>query len=235
MPDINEKIEKAIHRLKVFEPPEGYWLAFSGGKDSQTVYHLAKIAEVRFEAHYSVTSVDPPELVRFIRADYPDVTFDIPRDDAGKPITMWRLIAEKKMPPTRLIRYCCKELKESGGTDRVVITGVRWAESSRRKSSHGIVDFNSVNKRERDAILESGLPVEQLRSNLVLNDDNDENRRAVEMCYRTRKMMVKPIVDWTEEEVWTFLNDVAKVPHCCLYDEGQKRIGCIGCPMAGTR
>jgi phosphoadenosine phosphosulfate reductase len=39
-------------------------------------------------------------------------------------------------------------------------------------------------------------------------------------------------VDWKDEDVWEFLNDVAKVPHCELYDLGYKRLGCIGCPMA---
>ena len=69
---------------------------------------------------------------------------------------------------------------------------------------------------------------------LVMNEDNDENRRLAEYCYRTQKMLLNPIVDWTDEEVWEFLNEIVKVPHCCLYDEGYKRIGCIGCPMAGT-
>lgn len=67
-----------------------------------------------------------------------------------------------------------------------------------------------------------------------MNEDNDENRRLAEFCYRTQKMLLNPIVDWTDEEVWEFLNEIVKVPHCCLYDEGYKRIGCIGCPMAGA-
>ena len=68
-----DKVQKSIERLKAFEPPEGYFLAFSGGKDSQCIYHLAKMAGVKFDAHYSVTTVDPKELVRFIKKEYPDV------------------------------------------------------------------------------------------------------------------------------------------------------------------
>lgn len=37
------KIKKSIQRLKTFEPEDGYYLAFSGGKDSQCIYHLAKM------------------------------------------------------------------------------------------------------------------------------------------------------------------------------------------------
>ena len=69
----------------------------------------------------------------------------------------------------------------------------------------------------------------------MLNLDNAETRRAVESCYRTNKTLVNPIIDWDDSEVWEFLNDYAKVPHCCLYDEGFKRIGCIGCPMGGAK
>lgn len=93
---IKTKLDIAIQRLKSFEPPEGYFLAFSGGKDSQCIYHLAKMAGVKFEAHYHVTSVDPPELIYFIREHYPDVIFDIPHDKDGKRISMWTLILQNK-------------------------------------------------------------------------------------------------------------------------------------------
>ena len=78
--ELLDKVQLAIKRLKAFEPPEGYYLAFSGGKDSQAVYHLAKMAGVKFDAHYCVTSVDPPELVKFIKTHYPDVSREIPHD-----------------------------------------------------------------------------------------------------------------------------------------------------------
>lgn len=72
-----DKVQTAIDRLRAFEPKDGYFLAFSGGKDSQCIYHLAKMAGVKFDAHYHVTSVDPPELVQFIKAQYPDVHRDM--------------------------------------------------------------------------------------------------------------------------------------------------------------
>lgn len=121
-----DMVKLAIDRLREFEPSEGYYLAFSGGKDSQIIYDLAVRAGVKFDAHYSVTTVDPPELVQFIRREYPAVAFDHPEK------TMWELIVENGMPPTRTMRYCCRVLKEHGGEGRLVVTGVRWAESARR-------------------------------------------------------------------------------------------------------
>ena len=71
-------------------------------------------------------------------------------------------------------------------------------------------------------------------NDLVMNDDNATSRRLVESCFRTSKTMVNPIVDWEEEDVWNFLNS-NDIPHCSLYDEGFTRLGCIGCPLSGSK
>lgn len=229
-----DKVQKAIERLKAFEPPEGYFLAFSGGKDSQCVYHLAKMAGVKFEAHYSVTTVDPKELVRFIKKEYSDVIWDRHYGKDGKPMSMLRLIAEHTIPPTRQNRYCCAELKETQGKGRVVVTGVRWAESTRRKNLHGVVNVRTKSKKFIDNALEN-IPQAKLndRGGLVFLDDNEETKELVEQCYIKKRTTVNPIIDWLDEDVWEFLNEVVKVPHCCLYDEGFTRIGCCLCPLQG--
>lgn len=72
------KVETAIERLKRYEPEDGYWLAFSGGKDSMTIKTLADMAGVKYDAHYQITSLDPPELVQFIKT-FDDVEMRIPR------------------------------------------------------------------------------------------------------------------------------------------------------------
>ena len=210
MPDgtigIRDKVQISIDRLRAFEPQEGYYLAFSGGKDSQCIYHLALEAGVKFDAHYNVTTVDPPELIWFMRDNYPDVVFEYPE------LSMWRLIVKKKMPPSRLVRYCCEVLKEHGGEGRICVTGVRWAESVGRKKNRGVIE----NGRK------------------ILFNDNDEARRYFETCKTKNKMVVNPIIDWTEKDVWEY-HSTRYLKHCCLYDEGFKRLGCIGCPMAGTQ
>ena len=123
----------SIERLRQFEPPEGYYLAFSGGKDSIVLYHLAYRAKVRFNAVYNYTTVDPPELVSFIKLNYPEVEISRPS------MTMFQLIVKHGMPPTRKVRYCCEELKERGGMGRVVLTGIRAKESNSRRK-RGMVE-----------------------------------------------------------------------------------------------
>jgi phosphoadenosine phosphosulfate reductase len=129
--DGNDKVAIAIARIRQFTPEEGLYVAFSGGKDSVVLLDLVRKAGVKHDTHYNLTTVDPPELVYFIRKEYPDVQVHRPS------ISMWQLIVEKRMPPTRIARYCCEYLKEGKGTGnredgRIVATGIRWEESVRR-------------------------------------------------------------------------------------------------------
>lgn len=228
-----EKELKAIERLKAFEPDDGYYLCYSGGKDSDVIRILAQLAGVKHEVVHNLTTVDAPETVRYIksvgaridRATYPD----------GSPKTMWNLIVKKRMLPTRTARYCCAELKETGGKGRVRVTGVRWGESSNRKSSADVVKIIGKPATVEKKAEELGADYNKTKlGGLIMNDDNDSTRRLVEYCYRTTSTMVNPIVDWTDEEVWEFL-DYYGCRSNPLYECGFKRIGCIGCPMANTK
>lgn len=119
------KEEVTLDRIRQFEPPAGYYVAFSGGKDSIVIRDLVLRAVVRHDIHYSLTTMDPPEVVQFIKT-FDDVIIEHP------PETMWKLILKKGMP-RRQARWCCEELKERGGSGRLVLTGVRAAESVKRR------------------------------------------------------------------------------------------------------
>lgn len=222
------KVKMAIERLQLFCPKEGYYLCFSGGKDSVCIKALADMAGVKYDAHYNVTTVDPPELVRFIYQQHPDVAHDRPEK------SMWRLIVEKRMPPTRICRYCCEELKERKSVGRIAVTGVRWAESvGRRKSQGGVTVFNGGSGAEI-AEREGAEYKKTQKGGIVLNMDNDESRRVVEQCGRTHTVSVNPIINWTDKDVWEFIRR-EKLSYCELYDEGFQRLGCVGCPMGGAK
>lgn len=124
------RVEVAIERLRAFEPEDGLYLAFSGGKDSVVLKRLAEMSGVRWDGHYNLTTVDPPELVQFVRREHKDVEVIHPEK------TMWELIIQHKWPPLRTIRYCCKALKETAGIGHLVLTGIRWAESRPRSRRH---------------------------------------------------------------------------------------------------
>ena len=127
------------------------------------------------------------------------------------------------------ILLCLPQGKWGGG--RLKVTGVRWAESARRKKSHSEVTF--ADKKAIKTIqqeLEDDDYAVTKQGGVVLRMDNRDNARIVEMCYRTHTTLVNPIIDWTDVEVWEFIREY-NVPYCSLYDDGFKRLGCIGCPM----
>lgn len=196
------------------------YVAFSGGKDSVAVYGVCRLAAKRLgmsvldmcDFYYHITNVDPPELVMFIKREFPFVVRELPKK------TMWQLIIQKKIAPTRIVRYCCSELKERGGKGRFCVTGVRWSESTRRRATRGIFEDAGHTKAE----------------GRILFEDNDEDRRELEHCIPKQKYICNPIVDWSEETVWRFIREQG-LPYCSLYDEGFHRLGCIGCPMASKK
>ena len=236
MSGLSEKVKSSVELIRsmediaknhAYDGEEGYYLAFSGGKDSVVTKALMEMAGVKYDAHYRLTSVDPPELVQFIREQHKDVHIDFPRYKDGGIVTMWNLIPRKLMPPTRLVRYCCEYLKESGGDGRFTVTGVRWAESARRKNSRGAVEIQDGG---RAAETVEGYEAKKAASILV--NDNAETRDYLDGCVTRHKTCLNPIVDWTDDDVWAFIRS-ERIPYCGLYDEGWHRLGCIGCPMAG--
>jgi len=232
---LNKKINIAIQRLKSFEPvDEPYYLCYSGGKDSDCIRILAELANVKHEIVHNLTTVDAPETIQYIKS-IPNVIINVARYKNGTHKTMWNLIVEKHMPPTRRIRYCCEELKEQGGRGRVKLTGVRWDESNNRSKNAGLVKIIGKPKTTQKKANEFGASyLVTKQSGLVMNNDNDATRRMVEHCYRTTSTMVNPIVDWTDDDVWQFLRYYGCRSNP-LYECGEKRVGCIGCPMQGFK
>lgn len=230
-----EKEKNAISRLKAFEPEtEPYHLCYSGGKDSDVIRILAQIAGVKHEIHHNLTSVDAPETVRYVKT-IPEVIIDIPHDKNGKRVSMWSLIVKKGLPPTRIMRYCCAELKEKGGKGRMLITGVRSAESVKRAKKAGMIKIIGKPKTVQKIAENFGADYEISQAGgLVMNMDNDPNRRLVEHCYRTTTTMINPILDWSDSDVWEFLRYYGCRSNP-LYYCGKKRVGCIGCPMVTSR
>lgn len=53
-------LRKAERLARLYDPENGFYLAFSGGKDSQALYHIAELAGVPFKGHFSPTTVAPP-------------------------------------------------------------------------------------------------------------------------------------------------------------------------------
>ena len=215
---LQDKIEYSINLLRKSEkmalkmdPENGFYLAFSGGKDSQALYHIAKMAGVRFKAHMNLTSIDPPEVIRFVKKFYPDVELIKPK------MSIYDMALKKHMLPTRVMRWCCAEYKEMSGGGKVTLIGIRNSESARRA------------KRK-----EVSTEIKRKRTEESFDQWSKHEEKMVACVGGKDKILISPIINWTERDVWEFLNS-NNIPHCSLYDEGYKRIGCILCPMSNRK
>lgn len=232
---LKEKEHRAIEALKLFEPEdEPYYLCYSGGKDSDCIRILAQLAGVKHDIVHNLTTVDAPETIYYIKS-IPNVVISKARYADGTHKTMWNLIPKKGIPPTRLIRYCCAELKEQVGKGRLKITGVRAAESRNRAENGGEIKIIGKSKTTQKYMANNDINYQLTKKGgIVLNFDNSDSRRAVEHCYRTTSTMINPILDWTEDDVWEFLRHYGCNGNP-LYQCGKSRIGCIGCPMQNQK
>ena len=206
--------------LKLYKQP--LVITYSGGKDSDVLLWLAINSGIPFELLHSLTTADAPETVYHVRDTFRRMeekgvkcVIDAHVQPDGKRVTMWNLIPKKMMPPTRWMRYCCAELKEGGAKGRFVATGVRWAESQKRKG-RGMLEVQHVDIKKR----------------LTLMNDNDETRMQFENCQMKGRRVVNPIIGWDNKDVWDYVT-AEHIPMNPLYRCGFCRVGCIGCPMAG--
>lgn len=231
---LHSKPEMSIALLREFEPmalalhPDGYYLTYSGGKDSDTNLELAIEAGVKFTAHYNITGIDPSEAIvhiKYTRRRLAEIGIMLYMEPPalfttgpfkGLRKNMWRLIVHKMLPPTRNKRFCCEHLKERGGKGRICLTGVRKAESTQRKSRKALEIVTSK------------------KSDKKLFNDNDIGRMLFENCMQKGKRVINPIIDWPDEDVWEYLK-FKRAPYCVLYNQGCDRIGCLGCPMGGGK
>lgn len=217
---------RAIHRIRLAaELSEAYYqkpllLAYSGGKDSEVCLELCRRARVPLEVIHNLTTADAPETIYHVRKVFRQLelegivcAFHKPLYH-GKPTSMWSLIVQKGLPPTRKQRYCCQILKEGSSTHRAVVLGVRAAESQNRKDS-AVAERWGSSRREVQRF-----------------DFDNGDERIVAPCQQKAEIKIHPIVDWNDSDVWAFLRD-AKVERNPVYSLGFQRVGCVGCPMAG--
>lgn len=223
-----DKVAIAIQTLKDYEPialrksdsngENGYYVCISGGKDSTVIQQLCIMAGVKCQFYHNHTGLDHPETVYFIRREQKRLAklgytlkIKMPKE------TIWQIIKRKGILPTRKIRYCCSELKENGGENRLIVTGVRRAESAKRKDA-ALVETRASTKSRK----------------VIIQNDNTENRRSVEHCVMKGIISLNLIVDWSDEDVWEFI-DTYNTPYNPLYDMGYKRVGCVGCPLSSRQ
>lgn len=226
-----DRVQTAIDRLKAFAElavsanPNGFIVLDSGGKDSGAIKTLAFLSGVPFEIVHNHTTADHPLTVGFVREEQKrwqksGIPYRITYPHyKGERTSMWDMIVLKG-PPTRIRRWCCDVLKKNRAEKgRFAVSGVRWAESVRRKNSRHLYEA-------------------PLNAKTLVGFRSAEDAKGYLEREPTRlgrgQFLVNPIIDWTDEDVWEF-HSKYKLPYNPLYDMGYKRVGCVGCPMGNNK
>lgn len=241
-PQLRKKIQHSVELIRkaekialMYDPENGFYNTFSGGKDSQTLYHIVKMSGVKFQTYMSLTSVDPAAVIRFVKTEYPSVVRQKPE------MSIFQRAVERGILPTMRVRWCCADFKESTGAGKVTLIGIRKEESARRAKRHEVEVSNRKFSGDLDEFL-------KWRDDEIVRKQNRKSKRKINedefsvisdnevRCINGKdSILISPIFDWNKKDVWYFLNNIIKAPHCKLYDEGESRIGCILCPMATFR
>lgn len=240
-----EKIDKAQRALRLAAKMSKRFyekkliICYSGGKDSDVLVHLAEhcLDKDDFMVQNSHTSVDAPETVYHIREVIKglngrgiEAKVEIPRYKDGTPKTMWNLIPKNKVPPTRTRRYCCDHLKEQATPHSIIVVGVRASESKKRQ---GRDIFSTWGSTKAGALYFSLEHAEEVYEESI-DRDPVWDCKLIENARKKRNEIVNPIYEWTDDDVWEYAkaNNIKMNP---LYECGFKRVGCIGCPLAGPK
>lgn len=255
--DLQKKVEEAKRSIRLAaDMSKRYYhkpliCTYSGGKDSDVMLDIAIniLRPDEIEVLNSHTSVDAPQTVYHIREKFDELrkigiscTEYYPRDKDGKQITMWSLIPQRRMPPTRIMRYCCSVLKEASTPNRIVITGVREDESAGRKRRD---IFSLRGKTKKDAKFWSLWHAEHVfndseREREKFNmDDNQESPfdcTMISAMKQKKEMIVNPIYKFTEQDIWQYIRQKnLKVNPLYFPPYSMNRVGCVGCPQAAYR
>lgn len=232
----------AIEMLMVMCGNSGCTISDSGGKDSSVIKHIAMKAHEKYGLDINIrhnhTTVDAPETVYYVREQKKIFKkAGIPYEISMPKESMFSLIVKKGTPPTRLMRYCCLELKENTGFGEKLVTGVRKAESNSRKANQGLITFPKPKEELKEKIENNENFLTTGKGGVVvLNLDNGDTRQIVENCYRNHKTLINPLIEWTDDDLWRYIrqekmyDDLNPLYHC-----GYCRVGCIGCPMANKQ
>lgn len=120
--DLQKKIDRTIRFIRSIYDDEPVEVAYSGGKDSDVILELVKMAGINYRAIYKNTTIDPPGTIKHCLDNGVEIL---------RPETSFFKLIEKKGFPSRNIRFCCEKLKEYKVLDRCIL-GVRREESVKR-------------------------------------------------------------------------------------------------------
>lgn len=124
--ELQKKVDRAVKLLQTTSKDQQIELCYSGGKDSDVILELAKMAGINYRAIYKCTTIDPPGTIKHCIDNGVEII---------RPKMSFFQIIENGGFPTRRARFCCEQLKEYKIMDKS-IQGIRRSESIKRAKNY---------------------------------------------------------------------------------------------------
>ena len=125
-PELQKKVDRAVRFLRSIPDEDPVEVAYSGGKDSDVILELARMAGINYRAIYRNTTIDPPGTIAHVKENGVEIL---------RPQKTFFQLVEEAGFPNRFMRFCCRILKEYKVLDRCIM-GVRKAEGTKRAANY---------------------------------------------------------------------------------------------------
>ena len=148
--ELKKKVDRAIRLLQSIPTDKGdIELSYSGGKDSDVILELAKMAGIKVRVIYKNTTIDPSGTIKHCKEVGAEIV---------NPTTTFFKLLQKKGYPSRFVRFCCSKLKEYKICD-IAIQGIRKCESKKREELYEEPEICRVYDNNKKNTVQVFLPI----------------------------------------------------------------------------
>ena len=183
--ELQKKVDFAIKLLQSIPQDGDIEVSYSGGKDSDVILELAKMAGIPYRAIYKNTTIDPKGTIAHAK----EMGVEVIRPKES----FFQLVSEKGFP-SRFVRSCCSALKEYKICDRA-IQGIRRSESRKRAERYKEPELCRVYSAKEKARIY--LPILEWSDEDVAEFIKERNIKCHPLYYRGGNLMLlKGLVVW---------------------------------------
>ena len=210
---------------------ENVYVAFSGGKDSTVLLHIARRLYPGIVGVFNNTGLELPEINTFVKTFdnivtlHPKIPFHKVIEQYGWPVVskeQAQFITEYRNTKSDKLR----DLRWNGRPNGRSKISERWKflVDAPFKISHKCCDKLKKDPAKRYEKETGKVPM----LGIMAGESQLRSQRHLCNIYDTKRPVSKPILKWAEEDVWAYIKEY-DVSYCEVYDQGWERTGCVFC------
>jgi len=220
---------------------KGVYVAFSGGKDSTVLLHIARQLYPGILGVFNNTGLELPEINAFVRS-YDNVVILRPKMPFHKVIKKygWPIISKEQAHFISQFRNIKSEDPKHARAKSPNLLRLRWfgRPNGRSKISEKwkfAVDAPfEISPKCCDKLKKE--PAKRFEKQtgrkpmlgVMASESQLRSQRHICNLYDAKRPISKPLLRWSEQDIWNYIREF-KVPYCKAYDQGWERTGCIFC------